>query len=128
MIVYRIEDANNGGPYNGDKRSEVFNALPVLQSPSWDCPDRHPMPRYDIPEWDACIVDRWRYLFGFSSIEQLQQWFNAEERETLSNIGFSIATFEVDACDVMLGGHQVAFNKDKAIACSRLPLTYQSED
>ena len=70
------------------------------------------MPCHDIPEWNA--RRHAGFVFGFASMDQLQNWFNAEERETLSGVGFSVVALEGDASQVLIGGHQVAFIADAA--------------
>jgi hypothetical protein len=119
MLVYRIEDATNEGPYNGPLRIEAREALPCLGAGICEVEARHPMPCDDIPLWDCKRSEAMR--FGFASLEQLHAWFNAEERETLSGIGFSLATY--DAGDVLPGGRQVAFNFYTAKRVSTQPLT-----
>jgi hypothetical protein len=116
MIIYRVEDCEGGGPYNGKRKDAVRDALPHLFCGFDECPDRHPMPHADIPNWDRYSG----YHFGFASFDQLAAWFTPGERDTLRGLGFGIAVYAVPADYVMQGGRQAAFWRSKAARAAEL--------
>jgi hypothetical protein len=107
MRVYRIENKNGRGPYNG--RGDL--PYTVLDG----CPAHQPDPR------DDGFGSRWNkpdYYFGFASLDQLFDWFG-DILEHLDRYGFSLTVWEVDESFVELGGRQLAFNKSEATLIER---------
>jgi hypothetical protein len=116
MQIYRVEHKENkSGPYRqmNNEMEEVLSKHSLYKKPT---------PRNDLllrPKWIAIpdsTIDNYR--FGFESIEQLNDWFEAEEeRQMLHRFGFVIRVYEAD--DVLIGMHQVVFNITKAVRIPR---------
>lgn len=128
MIVFRVEDSEGGGPYNGAK------------APYWADRERaginissttsnHPLPGDDISGWSDLSIDtRSKYLFGFASLAELESWFNEKARAYYRDLGFKVAKYEVGPRSLKRGGHQVAFNKDRAKLIERTELIIFEKD
>jgi hypothetical protein len=130
MQVYRVEDEDGGGPYNGDRAPKAF-------TPGWTAivngnplGDRvsQPDPYSDIPKWATPFVGHARYRFGFKTVEQMHSWFHDEAKEELVSRGFKLAKYEVPDSWVHVGGHQVAFEPTKAKLLIREPLPTRQGD
>jgi hypothetical protein len=107
MLVYRVETKDGEGPYTGP-HNLAFTLLATHQSS-----DNHPAPRaddIDISYWDR----RPMFRFGFKTVEQLHDWFNASERDALRGYGYLMVTYEVCHSRVLVGGRQVAFEYAEA--------------
>ncbi len=100
--VYRIQDADGYGPYAGvisDKWMSVNhtsdNGHP---SPVDDDFSLYIKNLFDINQ--ACLYnslkERENLRFGFTSLEQLQQWFDPSEVCTLAMEGFNICYADVN--------------------------------
>jgi hypothetical protein len=66
----------------------------------------HPAPWSDgieVPNSE----DESDYFCGFPTLKKLMEWFNAQERTNLKQLGFVVAVY--DAAKVRSGGHQVVF-------------------
>lgn len=109
MIVYRVENASGVGPYHGSM---------------WH-PSRHQNKlTHPNPMWDEGMCEEWarrvggmygsQYVFGFKSMEQLHEWFNAEELEHVREYKYDIVAFEVAETDVIMGERQLAFVRASA--------------
>ena len=114
MIVYRVEDENQQGPYmtvgqfgvHGEASEDVESFF-----------ERCPMPKgicYD--EGD---------LFSFESIDKLKDWFNMWERKTLKDHGFLISKILVRKSNVKFceSGKQVTFWHENAKRLKRIDPT-----
>ena len=102
MIVYRVEDDDYNGPYNGKNK--------VTPIPS----DNQPTPGNDIEGWyDLSFDNRHEYLFGFTDIIQLFNWFDDNTLNRLAIYRFHIGVYEVPEDNVMYGSAQVAFHTSK---------------
>lgn len=69
------------------------------------------MPHEDnIPKWnDLPGEEQLEYCFGFSSISQLDNWFNETERSLLKERGAILKLYEVDDEHVLVGDNQAVF-------------------
>jgi hypothetical protein len=113
MLVYRVEDSEHGGPYNGSMKGSVRCELVHLFACMGDHEMRHPTPYEDIPGWRD-VTGRERFHFGFASLEQLRAWFSEHERSTLRRLGFGVAVYNVEPEHALTGMRQVAFDRSKA--------------
>jgi len=107
MRVFRIEDDNSEGPYNGATK------IPGLGARHTD--REHPCP------WDDGISTECDDYFGFASLLDMARWFNSMERHELTEHGFSLAVYE--AARVKAGKRQVAFYMPTAELVSRQPIS-----
>lgn len=102
MRVYRVEHGQTRlGPYDPD-------TSPIPQS-EMDTGPTHPSPVYDL---DIRALSRSMH-FGFLDTAQLWSWFSSY-CQYLRGQGYVVAQYEVPNEAVIVGGHQVAFNKERA--------------
>lgn len=127
-MLYRVEIANpcgEAGPYHDDGTlGEDISALRALLCELHDSEEDtvHPSLGYDtwvdyrgreIP-WYT-ILDGWNGVdsegsrSAFETLDQLKDWFNAEERDLLREAGFKVALYNVPVESVLTGTKQVAF-------------------
>lgn len=106
MIVYRVEDIQQNGPYM------------TLQREDWTIRDHnnemtHPTPQEDGVE-DCKITGD--HKCGFESRKKLLQWFNKEEREKLHKHGFVISLYKIRKTqyNVLIGHKQLMFDLELA--------------
>lgn len=102
MKIYRVEDAEGNGPYGWGNRG-YMEKFP-------DNDDGHPTDAEDgigYRRGNSFEDSGWR--FGFSSLEQAGQWFDAPRRRALADAGYSLRAFEVEPDRVLSGTRQVAF-------------------
>jgi hypothetical protein len=99
MLVYRVEDNEEGGPYRGDNYVDGMGA-------KHSGPD-HPSPYGDgiesMPEYMVC---------GFASLQAFEAWFDSDDRRDLKVSGFVLRAFETDA--VTHGRKQLTFRRSTA--------------
>lgn len=127
MQVYRVEDEEGGGPYNGlrapapftDGWTKIINGQ--INKEGNDLVHQ-PSPYRDIPQWAEPFPGHGRYRFGFQTVEQLHNWFHDVAQQELDRRGFKLAKYEVPEKWVHVGGHQVAFDPRKASLIQRDPL------
>lgn len=129
MQVYRVEDEDGGGPYNGRRSVNYDDLFGLGLGPElWE---RNPPPRTDIPEWtDIDEDDRRKYKFGFASLDQLYNWFPPQMIKRLGmDRYFKVAVYEVPSdADILRGAHQIAFDKRVAKLVVRDPITKSSTE
>jgi hypothetical protein len=110
-IIYRMQNDDGYGPYGASVEETGITSMDWARKsdPGHDC---HPSPGEDgirdmPPSW----------LCGFDSPEMLFDWFDKEEIETLSNLGFHV--FEIKLGDINWsegkfaieeGDHQLIFD------------------
>lgn len=110
MLVYRIENKNKIGPYQGDSGYNWFTTNHT------DDPINHPSPPDDIGlkhllsdlPYQPC-----RYKFGFKNVKQLKSWFTKEERRNLFRLGFKIVKIKISMDKVIIGDKQVLFLEER---------------
>ena len=63
-----------------------------------------------------------RYRFGFSSIEQLMEWFTEDELRALSKLEMTLSVYEIDSRHAVCGYYQVVFKLHQAEFIATLKL------
>ena len=108
MLVYRVEICDeNVGPYSRfDWQSHDHNNSGRTPAPCEDPGLR----RWGRESWDS----RERYRFGFSSIEQLMEWFTEDELRALSKLEMTLSVYEIENRHTVSGYHQVVFKLHQA--------------
>ena len=82
--MFRIQDACGKGSY----RNKDWPGVEEISS--WDSLNRHPMPQDDsklreenkdlfMDSWCGLVFNASRFIFGFSTIEQLRSWLYKDE-------------------------------------------------
>lgn len=102
QVIYRIENKHGVGPYVGG----------ICWDRSHEAP-RNPGPR-DEPAFEYLFECNWtetsKYLYGFSSPEQLTNWFDPEELQEMDRNGFKIKVVPLSQVEnVVYGEKQVMF-------------------
>lgn len=107
MLIYRLETANGLGIY--DEGLFWRSGLSTIH-------DRHPDPYSDVPGWEKIAEHNWTgdWFFGFNSLWQLRRWFRKFERDALSKLGAIVCVYACEDKDVICGGKQVVFVREKA--------------
>lgn len=108
-IAYRIEDIKGGGPYSGPNTV----GLSLKYSPY-----RHPVLEDEGCEYDHC--DR----FGFASMKQLTEWFDADLLKILATpdpAEFYLTAYSVGD-DFVISDTQMAFCEDTSDFLARISL------
>lgn len=120
MRVYRVEDTNGIGPYS--ERHKLVEHQELLDALNSHCLDNgHPGACYlDEPFGNGGPTDYYNYRFGFSDMEQLNNWFSPQEQELLNDAGFVISVYE--GKEVLMGRHQVAFKRGLSKLIERVKL------
>jgi hypothetical protein len=120
-IIYRIEDERGAGAFGSGLVLRACYAA-ADQVSNYADPYRHPCPNTDpgmSEAWDS-LAGRECYLFGFSSIGQLMQWFDDPAiRSAMRAFGGVMCTYQVDDCYVLHGTYQSVFRRDNARLMSR---------
>lgn len=122
MLIYRLEVPNVDGHFVGVFDSGVVNkARNAVYDPENSEPDpyRHPTPDRDIPEWDDLYEsgESHYYFCGFSSIDQLLNWFDSEKiRIEMKRLGAVLQIYEIEETknSVFHGKMQIVFLKARA--------------
>jgi hypothetical protein len=116
--VYRIEDVDQGGVYRGSNRYYIPSQM--------DDAERHPIPKddskliesfgynYDTFEDEYFRFDLIDYNFGFSSIDQLRNWFYKDEWLLKLSEYFKVGVYTIDLNYVKMGHTQVCFRMNEA--------------
>lgn len=92
-----------------------------LENPPPD-PSRHNDPWQDVPGWGR-RPDNQHYNCGFRDMDQFLAWFDSEAiRIEMGKLGAVLREFEVDPADVMMGGSQLMFRKDRATLVDERPI------
>jgi len=113
MLVYRVQNADNIGPYHAGYGYTWMTRDHATT-------ERHPSPYEDGMD-DFRLYSEMRC--GFDSLAKLRTWFCNEELSNLGELGFRIVVWDV-ADDAVIRGHkQVAFNPKDAIVVSSIKLT-----
>jgi hypothetical protein len=101
MKIYRVEDVNGDGPYNGRNSISFMQLMMAGYADSMEAWNDH-APRYELPIWASLDrEDSRKFLFGFSSLDKLKIWFDARMRALYAGRGFLIAIYEVANPDVV---------------------------
>lgn len=117
MRVYRVEDAEGGGPYNGENSPPLIN---FYWAAVRDGTVEHE--RVD-PETDIHgFKHSQKYRFAFSSLDQLAYWFSPGPQRLFSDYGYSVGVYEVPDDKVFVGNRQVAYPHADAKLVKRISL------
>jgi hypothetical protein len=99
-LIYRVQHPESGyGPY-WHQIYEYWHGPVTLH--------RHPDALDDVDGWKD-KNNKFEYIFGFSSLEQLDAWFTAAEQRRLRKHDFVVCVLDVSAFDILVGRSQVAF-------------------
>ena len=126
MIVLRLENEYGQGIYTSGLATQICYEMddPDL---AHDTFGPHPTPSYDsrlIAEGYNKLVHV-HYLFAFTSFEQYRAWFfNDEFLNHLGEHNISLALYEVEHLDMIIGNAQCVFDPGSAMPVGRFdPLT-----
>jgi hypothetical protein len=110
MIVYRVENEDQLGPYSAEWKKRR-----KLQLAHND--DAHPGPARDGEELAEAYYapEHYGLRYAFASLEGLHEWFEGWLEEILK-AGFKIVERVVPDEHVIHGNHQVAYYEDRVIA------------
>lgn len=122
LKIYRIEDSNGYGPYRGS--DESYNLIKHHENTSSKRPTfgddyRLTVNKSSVDEIGISLTDLIErmddYVFGFSSITQLRNWFNDTDILRLSEVGFDVVEYDLnveDKLDVIQLTKQIIFRND----------------
>lgn len=110
MKVFRVETKVNKGPYGS---SDEYQAAKLSYKQ-----DVHPLPTAD---GILCVLQG--HYFGFESLEQLNNWFDIDDRKYLKKHKFRVSCYEVDRRFVTVGGTQLVFFLSKASLIETIDIT-----
>jgi hypothetical protein len=130
--IYRVEDADGAGPYGKSRLGSYRHEA----SGGFDLDKRHPMPQSDYTLWELMRYargpdgtharDDWNFApwvhFGFSSIAQLEAWFDPRDRAALHAQGFRVAVYEAPKGSTAAGRTQAIFCPEMAERADTRPL------
>lgn len=118
MKVYRFENSDNEGPWHAECKT--------IWKKRWNNPDIHPSIHYDKVVNGVSISDKLRrrrqpreYHCGFSSIQQLINWFSLADRRGLLKEGFGVSVYTVRPCYVIVARRQCVFRITRANLAKR---------
>lgn len=103
MLVWRMQNAQGEGPYSKASWSTWRDA----HTDSSGMDTLTGKYRQPSPLDDGLGYAHNGRLFGFTTYDQLREWFSPTERERLTGLGFY--PMQVKATHVRYGGHQVTF-------------------
>jgi len=123
MLIYRLQDANNNGPYsiicgnNVGLKNELFAIRQKLNRPYKlnDGSERYMHPDADVGTplarafFDKLIYRGSPYVFGFATLEHLYIWYAKEEINVFEKYGFNIYEYNIPDDKVISGSRQVIF-------------------
>jgi hypothetical protein len=103
MIVYRIEDDRNNGPFH----SEFSSTLSPEKRRAWyEHTSKLPTLREEVPEFR--YSDYPGYISGVPSLDLLDKWFKPFYN-VLGRRGFIISEYDVPECEIVAGNLQCVF-------------------
>lgn len=97
--IFRVENKHGEGPYIGNFCFEEEYGFDF---------ERHPLPDNDGIDFD--YFSPGHMLFAFSSLDQLFNWFNEDERLFLGDMQFKIVQIVIHKKYVQYGYRQCAFD------------------
>lgn len=112
--VFRLENSEGVGVYWSDlNRSAGI---------SGDSTPAHPLPHYDQAFMASLQnykktnseYDEDHFRFCFSSMTQLQRWFDSDACKRLASVGVKLNEYECDDSDMICGDTQCTFIKNSA--------------
>ena len=114
MLLYRVEDKRNLGPYHWAMPDDV-NSQAIRKSVKL-----HPNPIYDNISLHRA---EGREKFAFASLADLRKWFKPAGKrwvKAAAKAGLMVSILQTRPAQI--GGHQVTFNQRGAKRIARLPL------
>ena len=116
VTIWRVQNKHGYGPYN---QSFEGNILLTLMDAEGGKYVKKPHPQKDevLNTIFRNAVEQ-EYIYGFSSIEQFEKWFESEDiKQTLHDNGFYLANYEIDLQKdkALIGDHQAVFTKEHAL-------------
>ena len=126
MIIYRIEDAQQVGPYHDmapEDCDTTIGEYATNQDGHTSRDSAHPTPRQDAllrPHYNHLVNAE--YACGFSNISQLLSWFGPKARAYLATRGYSLLALDVPSDAVHHGTHQCMFRRSAARTVRTLSL------
>ena len=118
MLIYRIENAEGKGPYMSVGQSAFATEYHNEGS-------GRPEPEYDFAptKWEK--AHKYKWVFGFSTLDQLSKWFNLKERKKLNELGFKVALYEAPVYEA--SRYQAMFDPQCAVKTGEQPLMCENE-
>lgn len=127
MLIYRLEDINGGGAYNGDNPPDLFELFVATAAEDkkkglgvWNVEERRPSPLQDIRGFKHSS----KYRFGFVDLDQLRSWFPRRALNLYRNKtgDYAVSVYEIDDHFAKVGDHQVAFEFANAKLVKKIPI------
>jgi hypothetical protein len=113
MIVYRIEDNYDNGPFHSGFSSTLS---PEKQRAWYEHTSKLPTLRGEVPEFR--YSDYPGYISGVPSLDLLDKWFKPFYN-VLGRRGHVISKYDVDECFVISSKLQLVFQRDSAVLVKR---------
>lgn len=130
MLVYRIEDAQGFGAFNGLAHIHDSEVPGDMHRSCYDGPSAYGEANAGYPAIQNAFRDKpqvcWR--FGTKSLDQLREWFfNPVGCAAMGTAGGLLVTYEVPEEHVAMGSQQLVFalhraTKVSAVSAARLHL------
>ncbi len=118
-LVWRVQLADGGGMYTSRALActNEMNYDPYDENKNQFARIRHPCPHDDYllePQWYALGGgERFRYRFGFASIDQLLSWIYMDEwHQEIHSAGFKVYVYSVPDAYVCIGATQACFHQE----------------
>lgn len=124
MLIYRFENNKGCGPYQIlDK--DGYYLVKSLEKHGHDDDGDHPnlfedqinpfqtVSTQSIGELWKCGL--YNVRFGFRTLQQAYQWFTPSEVLGMAQYGITMEIYDVPDEFIIIYGHQVVFNKEKAV-------------
>lgn len=107
--VFRLESPESGnGPWwhsiGGGYAIRLYKDSMI----KGDDPELHPVPLFDVPEWENRPPGV-SYIFGCASMRRLNEWFPCQEGRMAMARHLKLMHYKVDIHKVLMGDKQVAF-------------------
>lgn len=130
MLVYRIEDTQGFGAFNGLAYIHDSRVPGDIRRSCYDGPSAYGEAQRGYPAIQDAFRNNptGRYRFGTKSLDQLREWFfNPAGCVAMGNAGGLLVTYEVPEEHVAMGSQQLVFDlkhatKVSAVDASRLHL------
>lgn len=113
VVVYRVETKDGEGPYRG---GDAAYGIRDLMGDICQASEVHPSP------WEDGIDPGPDAFFGFSTEDQMREWFSESIRTGISKKGFTCNAYSVPMEKVQFGKKQIAFDKNAASFVYEIPL------
>jgi hypothetical protein len=101
VSIFRVEDADGAGPYNGTSWSDE-----LMDMIDEHVAESHPSPHTD-PMLNGIYPDE---VCGFATIDAAEEWF-AGYADALADAGFHLSVYTVPLADVRYGKEQALFRR-----------------